>query len=193
MDAVSHLVEDSQLRDEPVSGETDDDLDWRSLSSSLTSRIIFFSYFDWRSVSSSLTSISCWSENLYEIFTGTWNTSTQITSRRPKSSWKSWPGFRSRKTQRKLHILMEAQCNLQSQPYKRKLWGEVCFAWDWPEGSGKHGLLSGFEEKACRSSDPAAAWTSKWCAYHQLKTVSSIQWAFSRLTTTVNIRQKKLL
>ena len=32
MDAVSHLVEDSQLRDEPVSGETDDDLDWRSLS-----------------------------------------------------------------------------------------------------------------------------------------------------------------
>ena len=53
MDAVSHLVEDSQLRDEPVSGETDDDLDWRSLSSSLTSRIIFFSYFDWRSLSSS--------------------------------------------------------------------------------------------------------------------------------------------
>ena len=39
MDAVSHLVEDSQLRDEPVSGETDDDLDWRSLYSSLTSRM----------------------------------------------------------------------------------------------------------------------------------------------------------
>ena len=30
MDAVSHLLEDSQLRDEPVSGETDDPLDWRS-------------------------------------------------------------------------------------------------------------------------------------------------------------------
>ena len=30
MDAVSHLHEDSQLRDEPVSGETDDPLDWRS-------------------------------------------------------------------------------------------------------------------------------------------------------------------
>jgi len=31
MDAVSHLVEDLQLRDEPVSGETDDNLDWRYL------------------------------------------------------------------------------------------------------------------------------------------------------------------
>jgi len=31
MDAVSHLVEDLQLRDEPVSGETDDHLDWRYL------------------------------------------------------------------------------------------------------------------------------------------------------------------
>ena len=34
MDAVSHLVEDLQLRDEPMSGETDDHLDWRSASPS---------------------------------------------------------------------------------------------------------------------------------------------------------------
>ena len=43
-------------------------------------------------------------------------------------------------------------------------------------------LISGFEEKTCRSSDPAAAWTSKWCAHNQLKTVDvhlvCIQWAF---------------
>ena len=38
MDAVSHLVEDFQLRDEPVSGETDDPLDWRSSSSSSVPR-----------------------------------------------------------------------------------------------------------------------------------------------------------
>ena len=48
MDAVSHLLEDSQLRDEPVSGETDDPLDWRSSSiviireRSMGSRIVFY-------------------------------------------------------------------------------------------------------------------------------------------------------
>ena len=51
MDAVSHLLEDSQLRGEPVSGETDDPLDWRSSfiftigKRIVGSRIVFLSGF----------------------------------------------------------------------------------------------------------------------------------------------------
>jgi hypothetical protein len=44
MDAVSHLVEDLQLRDEPVSGETDDHLDWRSASASYIDDILTLSH-----------------------------------------------------------------------------------------------------------------------------------------------------
>ena len=106
MDAVSHLVEDSQLRDEPVSGETDDPLDWRSAShlSSGAKYIVIDGcrtevlLVDWMELSfwvlytfvsrnvdmSRMLGIMLPGSD--EYVSGTWSTSTLTTSRRQGSS-----------------------------------------------------------------------------------------------------------